>query len=262
MAKNVWLNYLVISIVILLLGQTIILKSLVTPFRDLSSPIQGNLLSFSNNLKKFYDFIVYFTSLKSENEKLLVRIEDLEGTLAKLKDVEFQNRLLRDQANVMREKQGNETLILGRIVGRDFTSGAKLILNIGERDGVNLGSPVIYKNYLIGEVIELGEVVATVRTIFDPKFKTPVYALNTTGRPKGLLKGDFSTGITMEKILPGEEISVGDLVLTTGEGLFPPGFLVGKVNSVSPQSADILKLAKLSPLIELSLLEIVFVIAN
>ena len=262
MIKNVGLNYLVISLFILLLGQTIILKSLITPLRAVSSPIQGGLYSFSLSMRKFYQFIVYFGSLKSENEKLLARVEDFEVELARLRDVDFQNRLLRDQANVKREMGSSKKLISGRIVGRDFVSGAMLLLNIGSKEGVNVGSAVIYKNYLIGEVTETSGTLSTVRTIFDPKFKTPVYAQNSMGRPKGLLKGDFSTGITMEKILPAEDVFAGDLVLTSGEGYIPTGLLVGKVTSVSPQSANILKQAKLSSLVDLSFLEMVFVIAD
>ena len=58
-------------------------------------------------------------------------------------------------------------------------------------------------------------------------------------------------------------ISVNDVFVTSGrDGIFPPGYVVGEVSSVSEESADTLKEVTLDSVLDLENLDRVFVITD
>lgn len=254
------LRYLLLSLTIFILGQTVVLKSLRNFVAPLVLPIEYGLSAFGQKVLEAGSLITGIGSLRQENFRLIGEVEDLRVQVAYLREEGEENILLRSQLSLGAETSLNAPLILADVVGRDNQSGSFLLLNRGERDGVTAGSAVIYKKFLLGEVAEVSGASAKVRTIFDSQFRVPALSAESTTRTKGLVRGEFSTSLLMEKILPVEEVARGQTIITSGEGGFPRGLVLGMVKEVSRGDAEILKWARLSPLIDLSRVEKVFVV--
>lgn len=137
----------------------------------------------------------------------------------------------------------------------------KMRIDKGQRDGVEEGVMVVSENILVGKVVSVGERSALVQLPTDPNTKIPVM-VKKPGSPgvqaRGLLHAQ-SGKLILDRILQNEDIRVGDLVLTGGEGWLPD-LLIGQVEEVLRQEAEIYKKARVFPLIEYQSLRIVFVI--
>lgn len=257
---SISLRFLLLSLAIFILGQTIVLKSLRNFVTPLILPIEYGLSVSGQKALGAGRLIISIGSLRGENLRLIGEVEDLRAQVAYLREAEEENSLLRSQLSLVAETGLNAPLILADVVGRDNQSGSYLLLNRGERDGLKVGSAVIYKKFLVGEVAEVSGEASRVRTIFDSQFRVPALSAESVTRTKGLVRGEFSTSLLMEKILPVEEVARGQTIITSGEGGFPRGLILGVVKEVSRGDAEILKWARLSPLIDLSRVERVFVV--
>lgn len=260
--KTLAVRYLLLSLLWLALVQTPVFASLRALTVPLTTPLQYGLSVSAQNLKKPLVFLTELATLKRENEKWRERVEDLEGQLVELKSVAWENELLREQARVVKDLPLARQLVLAHVVGRSAQEGSSLLLDKGAVAGLKAGAAVVYKNFLVGEVVVVEPYEARVRTIFDPRFRAPALSLDAAERTRGVVRGEYATSLLLEKILPSEKVTVGERIVTNGEGGYPANLLLGKVKEVSTGAAEVLKWARLTPLIDLSTLDSVFVIVE
>lgn len=253
-------RYLFFSLLLLVLGQTPAAKTIRNFTAYLTVPLQYGLAVSARNLKKPLVFVTKLAALKGENERLRTRVEDLESQSAKLKSVEQENDLLREQARIVKDLDLGGKMVLASVIGRGVEEGSSLLLDKGAAAGLKVGAPVVYKNFLVGEIVTVAPQMSKARTIFDPRFRAPATDLDAPGRAHGLVRGEYATGLLMEKILPSEKVSLGERIVSSGEGGYPANLLLGKVKEVSTGQAEVLKWARLKPLIDVNVLEKVFVV--
>jgi hypothetical protein len=65
-----------------------------------------------------------------------------------------------------------------------------------------------------------------------------------------------------EKITQAESIRKGELVISAGSGLIPKGIIIGEVESTTRSDNAVFQSAQLKPLVNLSSIEIVFVVTG
>jgi rod shape-determining protein MreC len=81
-------------------------------------------------------------------------------------------------------------------------------------------------------------------------------------RLQGVIKGTAAGEVILEKVMTDEQVSPGDLIVTSGgDQIFPKGLTVGTVMKVSP-SADLFLNIRVKPSANLSRLEEVLVITK
>jgi rod shape-determining protein MreC len=170
--------------------------------------------------------------------------------------------LLREQLELKNQDIVDRELVLASVMGnpQDLT-GTSLVLDKGARQGIKEGNNVILGNYLIGIVRE----VTRERSVFDltisPDVSATVINVEPNSQAEGLAKGDLGTSVRVTKLLPGDAVNEGDVFITSGkDGRFLPGFAVGQVSQVNFGASDPLKNALLSPMLDFTKLEKVFVI--
>jgi rod shape-determining protein MreC len=138
------------------------------------------------------------------------------------------NALLRSAAKV------DDEVMRTQLIGESPDPFVKRILiDKGARDGVTVGLPVLDALGLMGQVVEVEPFNSWVLLITDPQHATPV-ELERNG-VRGIAAGtrDTAQQLILNNIPNGEDVQVGDMLVTSGiGGRFPPGYPVGMVTSV------------------------------
>lgn len=254
------MKWLIASLIIFILG----IFNLFAPIRGAVqytfNPLQFGLQQVAIGIRDGFDFYKNLRTIHSENLTLLEELEGLRSEVLSLKELEEENQLLRDQLNVADVEDLSKGLILAQTLGNinDHT-GTSIVLDRGSEHGISAGDFVVKGKHLVGVVREVTSQRSEVELITSPTLTLSVIDFET--KTEGLAKGEFGTAVIMERILPGENVNVGDTVVTSGrDGKVFPGFLVGEVTSVSGESAEVLRNASVKVLLDFENLGKVFVV--
>lgn len=108
----------------------------------------------------------------------------------------------------------------------------KVQIDLGRRDQVFLGQPVISSAGVFGQVVHLSERHAQLLLITDSSHALPVVTQRSGQR--AVARGEGPSGLLRLPFLAAHaDILPGDLLLTSGlGGVFPPGYPVARVRSV------------------------------
>ncbi len=199
--------------------------------------------------------------LQDENRSLLKKLADNEK-------IKADNKALRDQFQTAGVRSTN--LIPAGVIGAPgflpgFSVPETLTLNRGETDGVRVGQAVIYKDNLIGRVVETSLFLSSVSLITNSSLSFTANSLETNAL--GVIKGEGGGKLIFDNVLLSENLKKDDLIMTKGnisqkEEGFPAGLIVGKIASVSKNASDLFQKAEIKILIDLTKLNTVFVIVN
>lgn len=256
-----FLRLLLLSLILIILGRT----PLVTPVRTASArvanPLQYSAYRLSQDLKKELDFVLNLRRLRVENMELHGRLLELESILATHKELEEENSLLREQVGVD-VLSFEQNLVLTRVVGRSARGGeATVTIDRGSDAGLREGAAAIFKNLLLGEVFLVEPRRARVRLLTDSQFVAAALDQDSPDRARGLFSGQYGTAAVLQKVLPTENLVVGDTIITSGEdGKFKKGLVLGVVKRVFGQEAGVFKGAELRLMVDFESLEELFVV--
>jgi rod shape-determining protein MreC len=157
-------------------------------------------------------------------------------------------------------------------VGGQLTN--RVVINIGTKDGVAPEQPVVVgNNTLIGRTTSrVTPNTAEVLLITDQNFAAGVQVLpgdgsTTDSHGEGLLRTSWEGYLGVDYVDLNAKAEQGDFVVTSGragerELLFPPGLLVGTVESVSSRDIDQYKKIIVTPAIQANDLQEVQVIVG
>ncbi len=168
-------------------------------------------------------------------------------------------------------------------VGDQFTN--RIIIDVGSADGVQPEKPVISgNNTLVGRTTEVSRHTAEVMLVTDQMFAAGVRIVPpaeidpSTGElsperadgssyGEGMLRTGWEEYLGVEYVDLSSDVGKGDFVVTSGrageyELLFPPGLLVGIVESVSSEDTVQFKNIVVTPAVEPQDLEEVRVITD
>jgi rod shape-determining protein MreC len=134
-----------------------------------------------------------------------------------------------------------------------------ITLDRGERNGVRRGMGVLSPQGVVGQIIEVGRVASRALVLTD--HNSGVDALIQRTRARGIVQGAMEGGCRMKYLRRGEDVAVGDRVLTSGmDGIFPTGILIGEVTEVSRLSRGLLQIATVVPSAPLDTIEEVLIV--
>lgn len=256
-----FIRLLLASLILIILGQTPLIRPLRGATAKVSNPLQYGVYRFSRNLKQELEFISNLRRLRTENLKLGEEISALESQLATLKELERENNVLREQLGVG-EEVVPEKLVLVQIIGCSTRGGeAVLVVNRGSGSGIREGAAVVFKNFLLGEVFQIEPGRAKVRLLTDSQFSAAALDQDSPDRARGLVSGQYGTTVVLQKVLPTESLAVGDTIITSGEDeKFRKGLILGTIKRVLGREAEVFKSAELNLMIDFDSLEEAFVV--
>lgn len=256
------MKYLIFSVIVFLVSFSSLDEFVTFPVFAVLFPIQHGLNLTSSEIKGTAEIFIRVAEIRNENIELRNKISELEATVVNLAELQEENKLLKDQLNVIEGGFSNKNLLIASVIGNpNDPTGASLIINKGSLNNISVGNSVVRGNYLIGYVSEVNLNSSVVLTLTSPKTSIAVKTAATPYNTEGVLVGQFGTGALMSRILQKEEININDLIVTSGvDGKFFPGLIVGRVSKIDSDASDPLKNAYLDLLVDFKKLNKVFVI--
>jgi len=263
------MKYLFLSVAITVLS----FLNFLRPLEELSGFILMNLSvplrSFAIQTENTLYFFTNIHSIYNENQALKSEIINLQNHSITLSDLQEENSVLRSQFLDDRYSRPNneatQKLLLANVLGNSQdTTHSTIFITVGKDFGVSQGDMIIYKNHLVGVVKKTGAHHSLVNLVFSPDLKVAVKVISfsdLTVQTEGLVSGDFGTSLKLDRVLQKEPLSTGDTIVTSGrDGLFDPGYLVGKVGEIYAEPTQPLKSAQVLPFIDIERLGKVFVL--
>lgn len=175
--------------------------------------------------------------------RALERNDELRRENVRLSSKEARTRALR-QRNEELERLLNLTdsseapVQVARIVTKDmFQQNNFLTLDVGKTDGVREGMPVVHESGIVGTVVLVNEEYARVMPFLNTDFRVPGTVLPL--QSEGIVRwdGERLDRLQLDHVVQTEPVEPGHRVVTSGHSnIFPPGRMVGTVDSVGTPS--------------------------
>jgi rod shape-determining protein MreC len=221
-------------------------------------PLQIALEGATGWVRALQETRLTLSAYKEENETLKQRIVELEAERNRLLEAEATNRRLREllEFRARLPAGGITASVIARSASPWFRS---FLLDKGSADGIRKGMAVLTPLGALGRVIELTSQTAKVLLVTDPNSGVDVVVQRT--RARGIVSGSLENGPVLKYVKHGEDIQVGDRLITSGlDGVFPKGILVGAVTSVRKQSVGLFQQISVLPAVTLDETEQVLVV--
>lgn len=194
-----------------------------------------------------------------------------------LSDLKAENESLKAQVAQLTEAQNDADTLMGLLQLRstynlDSTAAtvisqstdswtSTITIDKGTTSGIAVGMPVTSSAGVIGQVSEVGPTSATVRLITDES--SGVSAMVQSSRAQGQLVGSADGSVRLTLIRTDQQVSVGDMVITSGlGGVYPKGLPIGTVSNVTRSNGSLYYDVTVEPLSSASALENVLVVTS
>ena len=256
------MRYTLVSVFLIILSYF----GILTFFTSLSSRIlflpSSLLRGFAIDIKETKEFYSQLRTINSKNKLLVQENLQLKSQISDLNHLKEENDLLKEQLKIKSKSTKDRNLLVADVLGNPLDlTGSSLYINRGSRDGVSEGNSVILGNNLLGMVLSVQESKSLVSLITSPNVTMSAVDTTSTGKTEGVVTGRFGTSVAFTKILPNEDIRVGDIIVTSGkDGLFTRDLVIGAVANISGGISEPLRTAELKPLVDFRRIERVFII--
>lgn len=221
---------------------------LVYPFLKVRSVILYPFVLGLSHLQSIATLQSNIDALTLENQELQEKIIQQEATRLFFQETEeiiqFSHRYHNDHKQFVK-------VLMTVISPREDV----LIVDAGKNKNIQKDDVLIYKNMLIGRIVEVYPWFSKAVLISDKRCKI---SAQCQAGSVGIFSGKNNGEVELNFIPHFKEVAVGDMILSTGNGLvYPQGFALGKVFSIQTDNVSHHIIAK--TLIDLSELSYVYI---
>ncbi|MEP7218802.1 MAG: rod shape-determining protein MreC [Bacteroidota bacterium] len=197
-------------------------------------------------------------SLQTENHALRQLNKDLSLQAMQLRDAGIKLEKLR--AMLEFKQHVPLKLVSAEVIGKTTIQLRNYAtLNVGAKDGIKEGMPVITEQGLAGRVIGMNNDYTVVQLLLNRD--TRVAAKTTMGRNDGLITWDGASSLTLRNIPSVQPQKIGDTVVTSNySSLYPEDIVIGTVTEISPEQGTLFFKIKVTPAVNFATLEEAFVV--
>ena len=211
--------------------------------------VQGPVSDAGNGVKSGAKGIFQFRTVVKENEKLKDEVSDLNRQIIQLKLTEAELAELRNLSNILGYDNvtSNYNYVTADVTAMDGSNWFNLFtIDAGSDDGIYKDAVVINGDGLIGRVLEVGPNWAKVISVIDES-NSVSFKVFRDMQLLGILSGDGEGGLAGYMLDPEAAIIEGDVLITSGMGMYPEGIPIGKVKKVEWNNDTLLKTITIEP---------------
>lgn len=237
--------------------QTDIASTIAAPFKTLFSNVSNIIIDAFDNYSSG-------SRLSLENAELKAEIDALNKKIADYDELAQQNNFYKEYLGI---KDTNPDFVFtdATVISRDTDDpfGA-FTINCGSTSGISKYDPVITSAGLVGYITDVGLTSCKVTTILSPDIT--LGALDNRTQDSGIITGSLSFAqngfCQFANLSRSCSVAVGDYIVTSGEGIFPEGLLIGSVNNIGINEKNNSIYAEVKPFAEIEELRTVMVITE
>lgn len=209
---------------------------------------------FANRLVLGLKGVTFFGNPKTaveNSEESLQKTNEIIALSSRLGMLEEENKALR------RELEGVFPKEKKRIIAAPLLFTRYLLVDKGERDGIQVGQTVMANGILVGKIEAMTPHTASILLPTDPDASIPVWTPKLT---RGTLKGSFGRMLKLEQVLQADPLEVGDTLLTSGDSGYLQNVAIGKVISKVDEARLVYKTAEVAPFLDVRTLRVVSIV--
>ncbi len=226
---------------------------------SVSSPIVGTVSRVDNFFTSIWDNYLYLVDVEKENRKLRETVKILDRRLIQNREATLDNERLKKLIG-LRETLQTPT-IAATVIGEDNSPWFRTItIDRGDKDGIREDLPVVASAGVVGRVVKVSGNSSRVLLLTD--HASGISAVVQRSRARGIVKGKGGNMCSLEFSERGEDVRIGDVILTSGiGGVFPKGLPIGEVTMVRKGSYGIFQIVDIRPFVYVPRLEEVLVVS-
>lgn len=251
-----YLVLFITGLALIFLIKTGVLNPVVGTFQKITIPLQYGFTSSVDSIGNIVSTFAQIGDLRGKNSSLNLQIATLKAENSQLKIFETENKQLREQIGAARGDL--QTVTVAKKIGYSgLMSKSVLLVDKGSAQKVRKGDLAVYKNILLGEVVDVSANLSSVQLLADPATKIPVV---TDKGSEGLLQGVFGTAIEISDVLQEDRLDEGDTIFTSGKTGYPRELMIGRVDSVNKIEKEFFKKAGVKPFVNIKDLDLIFIV--
>ncbi len=204
-----------------------VVNTVATPVRMVGSVVAAPFHAIGNVVSNVTAPQETLSELREQNEQLTAEV-------AKLTEAEKTAERLEGLLGLQSTYSLESTA--ARIVGGSSDAWSQTVtIDKGTIDGLEVGMAVCNSGGAIGQIVEVSASSSTVRLLTDEN--SGISAMVQRSRAQGILQGQPDGSLLLNYVTADSDVSVGDIVITSGlGGVFPKGLPLGTVTSVNRAS--------------------------
>ena len=259
---TILITLITISIIFTIIGGAIspqanIMATVTAPFRSAATTV-------STAVSDFFKALTDGNEIMLKNNELEAEINELREKLADYEKMTEENEFYKDYLDI-KDQNKDFSFADATLISRDKLDPYKsFVINKGSSDGIRAYDPVITDAGLVGYVSEVGLTTSKVTTILSPDLT--LGALDNRTDDSGIISGSLEVleqGCTkFQNLARSCSVAVGDYVITSGEGVFPEGLLIGTIESISNDKYNTSLYASVKPFVDIDSIRNVMVITE
>lgn len=220
----------------LMLAACVVLFTVNRPFNQ---ALRAYGMEVTARIEQQFAWVGRYTRALQENEALRARNIELTGEVARSRDARTRNRELEAMLTLQTRADtviSDTTLVAARILQKDLTQQQNLLtLDVGQRDGVAPGMPVVTPDGIVGTVLLVSPRFSRVLPLLNTDFRVPGKVEEVGAEGVVRWEGDALNQLAMDHVVKTEPVETGQRVSTSGHsGVFPSGWPIGTIEAVAP----------------------------
>lgn len=228
------------------------------PLSNVTGFVQGLFVTFSETIQDTTGRYLNLVAINKEIADLQNENAKLKAEVMRFSEVEKENGRLND---ILQFTQAADMkLVPAQVIGIDiFAERASIRINRGTKHGVQKGQAVITKQAAVGYILEAGDTSSLILVLTDRY--AVIDSIIQNSRARGIVEGSGPDSCILKYLQRSDEVQVGDIVVTSGlDNIFPKGLPIARVKNVSRRKSEISPFIELTPMIDVSRLDEVFVV--
>jgi rod shape-determining protein MreC len=224
---------------------------------EIAAPVQKVLSLPAELARSGWGRYVALRGVRDDNERLAARVAQLEEENLQYREALVESGRLQRIAEMRADFE--TPMRPSQVVGQDVSPWFRSVLvDRGGEDGVRSGMPVVTESGVVGLVTASSPHAGRAMLLLDAQ--SAVDALVQRSRARGIVRGEGTDRLRFEFFVRGDDVQVGDVVITSGfGGVYPKGLRIGEVVEVQADGERLLQSAIVKPAVDFGRLEQVFV---
>jgi rod shape-determining protein MreC len=241
--------FVIVSIVLLSLNDSAQIRT-----------IRSITLVSVGSLQNALGFIPNYFDLRRENRTLRELNLSLTDEVSRLREARLENIHLRQLLSL--KDRTRYSYIAANIVGKNLQMLRNTItLDVGEKEGVRINMPIVSESGLVGKITATSSGYSIGQILLNRELR--VSAKVQRSRVDGIIRWEGGRWLILQNVVKTMDVQPGDLVITSEySSIFPEGIPIGVVNSTKQPPGALFQSIELSPGVDFSRLEEVFVVST